>query len=213
LRIPLNVVYQMIIPMMICWLVVARNRERRGSLVFAYVAVLLGGPILYAIVPACGPIYAFGAGWLHPPAVRAEVIRLAGMPNAFPSLHLGTALVLVLFAQGKLWRGISLVFLAGTALATLSTGEHYVVDLIPGLVFGCSAACAGYRRVWSALAYLGVALSWSIAVRFGYAFLIIHPGLLRLLAALTVALASFAVVKEWNRTAVHPAEFTVALPE
>ena len=213
LRIPLSVVYQTIIPMMICWLVVARNRERRGSLVFAYVAVLLGGPILYTIVPACGPIYAFGAGWLHPPAVRAEVIRLAGMPNAFPSLHLGTALVLVLFAQGKLWRGISLAFLAGTALATLSTGEHYVVDLIPGLVFGCSAACAGYRRVWSALAYLGVALSWSIAVRFGYAFLIIHPGLLRLLAALTVALTSFAVVKEWNRTAVHPAEFTVALPE
>ena len=213
LRIPLSVVYQMIIPMMICWLVVARNRERRGSLVFAYVAVLLGGPILYAIVPACGPIYAFGAGWLHPPAVRAEVIRLAGMPNAFPSLHIGTALVLVLFAPGKLWRGISLAFLAGTALATLSTGEHYVVDLIPGLVFGCFAASAGYRRVRSALAYLGVALSWSLAARFGYPFLIVHPGLLRSLAALTVALALFAVIKEWNRTAMSPAASTVALPE
>ena len=186
------------IPMMICWFLVTRYRNIRGSVVLAYVAELIAGPMLYAVLPACGPIYAFGALWLHPPTVTATTIRLAGMPNAFPSLHFGTALVLVFFAPGKLWRTVALAFLAGTGLATLSTGEHYVIDLVSGAAFGCFAASVGYRRRRSAIAYLGIVLAWSLAVRFEYAFLIGHPVLLRFLAVLTVALAAFAVFKEWS---------------
>ena len=209
-RLPLVVVYQLMVPMMICWFLVTRYRNLRGSVVLAYVAELVAGPILYAVLPACGPVYAFGAQWLHPPEVQANAIRLYAMPNAFPSLHLGTALVFVLFAPGRVWRGISLAFLAATALATLATGEHFVIDLIPGLAFGCFAASVGYRRIWSALLYLGVALSWSLAVRFEYSFLIVHPGLTRLFAALTVALAMLAIFKEWSVPAMRAPEPAVA---
>lgn len=197
-RIPLVVIYQLMVPMMICWFFVTRNRNTRGSVVLAYVGELVAGPILYAIVPACGPVYAFGAHWLNPPQVEAGAIKLVGMPNAFPSLHIATALVFVLLAQGKLWRGIALAFLACTGMATLSTGEHYVIDLVAGMAFGCFAASVGYRRRRSALVYLGAALCWSLAARFGYTFLIANPVLLRSLAVLTVAAAVLAVYKEWS---------------
>jgi hypothetical protein len=130
--------------------------------------------------------------------VQADTIKLAAMPNAFPSLHVGTALIFVLFAPGKLWRAVSLAFLFGTGLATLSTGEHYVIDLVAGLAFGCFASSVGYRRFRNALVYLGIVVCWSLAVRFGYAPLIAHPALLRLMAALTVAMAVWAVYREWR---------------
>ncbi len=206
LKVPLQAVYQMIILMLICWFLVNRSQSRRVSLVIAYVIEMIAAPILYATVPACGPIYAFGPLWLHPPAVIPTEIRLTGMPNAFPSLHIAAAFALVLLAPGKLWRGVSLAFLAGTVLATLSTGEHYVIDLIPGLALGCFAVTAGCGKVRSALAYLGAVLAWSLSVRFGCLFLIAHPSLLRTCAILTVALAAFAVFKEWSSPAMAAAE-------
>ena len=117
------------------------------------------------------------------------------MPNAFPSLHMATALVLVLFAPGKFWQAVSLVFLGGTVLATLSTGEHYVIDLVAGFAFGCFAACVGYRRFRSAIVYLAVVPRWTLTVRFGYPVLTAHPCLLRFMAALTIGLAVHAVFK------------------
>jgi membrane-associated phospholipid phosphatase len=208
LRRPLIVVYELMVPMMICWFFVTRTANPRVSIVMAYVAELIAAPVLYSILPACGPIYAFGARWLHPPEVQAATIRLVGMPNAFPSLHVGTAFVFVLLAPGKLWRSVSIVFLAATGLATLSTGEHYIIDLVAGLLFGCFAASVGYGRFRIAAIYLGIVLGWSLAVRFGYAALINHPALLRSAAVLSVALAVLAVVREWsfrNAPSVEPA--------
>jgi PAP2 superfamily len=210
-RIPLIVVYQLMVPMMICWYFVTRSGNPRASIVLAYIAELIAAPILYAILPACGPIYAFGAHWLHPPQVQATAIRLVGMPNAFPSLHFGTAFVFVLLAPGKLWRAVSLAFLAATGLATLSTGEHYVIDLVAGLAFGCFAASVGYGRFRKAAIYLGVVLGWSLAVRFGYRALNAHPVLPRGFALLTIALAVAAVVQEWSMRNVSAAEPAVAV--
>ena len=210
-RTPLVVVYQFMVPMMICWFLVTRARNPRGSVVLAYVGEMIAGPILYAILPACGPIYAFGAHWLYPPQVQAGASKLAGMPNAFPSLHIGTALVFVFLAPGKLWRAISLAFLAGTVLATLVTGEHYVIDLVAGLAFGCFAASVGYRQYRRAFVYLGIVLGWSLAVRFGYSFLIAYPAVLRMLAVLTVAIAVVAVFREWRVPAQQAVEPAVAV--
>jgi hypothetical protein len=205
-RIPLIVVYQLMVPMMICWFLVTRYRNTRGSVVLAYVGELVAGPILYAVLPGCGPMYAFGKQWLNPPQVQVEAVKLAAMPNAFPSLHVGTALIFVFFAPGRFWRAISLAFLFATGLATLSTGEHYVIDLVAGLAFGCFASSVGYRKFRKALLYLAVVVFWSLAVRFGYSILIAHPGLLRMLALLTVAMAAYAVFKEWTTPVVRNIE-------
>jgi PAP2 superfamily len=197
-RIPLIVVYQLMVPMMIFWYLRARMWNGQGSLVLAYVAEMVVGPIMYVILPACGPVYAFGATWLHHPVPSAHAIRLSGMPNAFPSLHVATAMVFVFFATGRWWRAISVAFLAGTALATIATGEHYAIDLIPGLAFGCFAASFGRRGIRTASLCLGVVLLWSLAIRFEFATLIASPWLVRSFAAISVALAIRAVWREWS---------------
>jgi hypothetical protein len=197
-HVPLIVVYQLMVPMMIVWFLVTRYWNQQGSVVLAYAAELVAGPMLYAVLPACGPRYAFGAAWLHPTTAQVAVVRLVGMPNAFPSLHIATALVLLLFAPTRAWRGVSLLFLAGTAAATLSTGEHYVIDLIAGLAFGCFAASIGYRRFRNALVSLAVVFFWSLAVRLQHNFLVAHPGVLRLFAASTVVMAISGVIRQWS---------------
>jgi hypothetical protein len=197
-RIPLWAIYQMMVPMMIAWFLVTRYPSRRGSVVMAYIAELVAGPLLYGVLPACGPIYAFGAKWLNPPAVPADAIHLTGMPNAFPSLHVATAFVFVMFAPGRVWKAVSIAFLAGTAMATLATGEHYVIDLIPGLAFGVFAASFGLQRYRQALGFLGVVLAWSLTVRLDSSLLIASPYLTRSLAVVTVTLAILALWREWS---------------
>lgn len=198
LRIPLFVVYQLMVPMMIFWFVITKYRVQGGSVVMAYIAELIAGPILYAVVPACGPLYAFGKLWLHHPAIAAIPVRLAGMPNAFPSLHLATAIVLVLFAPGIWYRALALAFLAGTGLATLSTGEHYVIDLFPGMLFGCYAAAVGFRQYRKARFFLLAALGWSLLVRLASPFLINHAYPLRFITLLTVLAVAVHIVLQWK---------------
>jgi hypothetical protein len=199
LHVPLYVVYQAMIPMMIAWFLLTRYMKHRSSIIPAYAAELVVGPLLYAALPACGPAYAFGAQWLHPAAATpAIVIKLAGMPNAFPSLHIATALVLVLFAPNKAWRAVALCFLFATGLATLATGEHYVIDLIPGLAFGAFAAGIGLGRYRQAAGFLAIACSWTLSVRFAASFLIAHPLVLRSFAAITVLAVALAVAQEWR---------------
>jgi hypothetical protein len=202
MRVPLWIVYQLMVPMMIVWFLVTSYAKLCASVILAYVAELVTGPLLYALFPACGPIYAFGKQWLHPPAVlfvsHPDPIRLAGMPNAFPSLHVGTAFLLLLFAPGKLWKVVAFAFFALTCLATLSTGEHYVIDLIPGLAFGAFAAAVGSRDIKQATLFLSTALAWSLVMRFASGVLIDHPFVTRSFAAITIALAIFALFEQWR---------------
>lgn len=199
LRIPLWIVYQAMVPMMICWFLLTRYRNHRGSVILAYAAELACGPLMYAALPACGPIYAFGAQWLHPPAaIPATAIRLSGIPNAFPSLHAATALVLVFFSPGKFWRAVALLFFAATCLATLSTGEHYVIDLVPGFAFGAFAASVGFSKFRRAFAFLGLVCCWSFTIRLAHSFLIHNPIATRIGAILTVLVVSITLIREWT---------------
>ncbi len=197
-RVPLELNYRLMVPAMIVWFAVVKQRELQRALALAYVAEITVGPALYALVPACGPIYAFGAAWLHPPVVTVSVIRLAGMPNAFPSLHVGTALILVLLSRHRIPRAIALFFLGGTILATLATGEHYVIDLVAGLAFGCFATAAGRLNWRRAAFYGGLTLSWSLSMRFASQFWLAWPLALRGFAALTVLAAVAALGMEWR---------------
>ena len=197
-RFPLLVVYQLMVPMMVVWFLVARRNRISESLVIAYVAEMIAGPMLYAIVPGCGPLYAFHAQWLHPPAVQAVAIRLGGMPNAFPSLHFATAVVFVSFARGRRSQTFSLLFCMATLLATISTGEHYAVDLAAGLAFGCFAASVGRLRIFRSAGFLALVLGWSLTVRFAYQFLIANPAVSEAFAAATVIAAAVHLVAEWR---------------
>jgi len=199
-RTPLLVVYESLLPVMILCCFLQRRVEERNLILRGYIAVFVVGPIFYAIVPACGPVYAFGPKWLYALLPEpAHTIQLSGFPNAFPSLHVATAFLLVLFARRVFWRGAALVFLLETMLSTLSTGEHYVVDLIAGLVFGCFAGAAAGRFWRRAFVYLFAAVVWSVSIRFRYETLLAHPYALRLFALVTVMIAMHAVLVAWDR--------------
>jgi len=200
----LRVVYYVILPAMIFWL--ALNRKIIGVLARAYAAEFIVGPAFYPLLPAGGPLYAFGNGWTHSPVVQAKLVRLAAAPiNAFPSLHLASAFLFVLTARSWLWRGIALVFFAATGLATLTTGEHYVIDLVPGLVFGCFLLSLGKLRIGRAIGYLAVTVAWSVAIRFGVNALLAHPAVVQLSAVSTALVAGHGIWAEWrSETAMVP---------
>src|SRR5579863_2844619 len=208
-RLVLGLVYDLLVPMMILWYIAGRyqNRSQRrpGSVVRCYIAEMLAGPALYLVVPACGPLYVFGEAFVHPGAVHADLIRSTGIPSAFPSLHLATAMVFVFFSRGFLWRIGSLAMLAGTALGAISTGEHYFIDLVAGAAFGCFAASVGHKRWFAAVFNLAVTAGWSAAVRYQFQYLIDRPVLLRLSAALTVVVAVASVAKEWMSPTLYSA--------
>jgi len=198
LPVPLWIAYDLMLPMMIAWFLLTRYKRCPGSIIVAYAAELVSGPLLYTIVPALGPIYAFGKQWLSLPNLPPQAVRLTGMPNAFPSLHVGTAFVFVMFAPGKIWKAVALLFLAATCMATLSTGEHYVIDLIPGIAFGVFVSAIGMRNYRRAACFFALTLSWSLVVRFAYMILLAHPILTRSLAVFTLVSVALALYKQWT---------------
>jgi len=145
-----------------------------------------------------GPRYAFGALFpMGSPNVAPMPALLEGYPNAMPSLHMATALLLVLFTGRIRWLlSVALLFLAGTVAATLAF-EHYVIDLVVAVPFACFAAESARGRIIPAIKYLAVVLAWLALIRFASPGLIHHPWALRLLALFTVWLGVRAVAVQW----------------
>jgi len=150
------------------------------------------------IVPACGPIYAFGKQWLRPPAVAPEAVRLAGMPNAFPSLHIGTALVFSDVRAGQNLEGGSASLPCRNMPGNPVHWRALRHRSDSGLAFGVFVSAIGMRNYRRAGCFLALTLSWSLGVRFGYTILLAHPMLLRSLAGLTVVSAALALGRQWS---------------
>lgn len=100
--------------------------------------------LCYSWLPATGPIYAFYKypfpydlpALDHIPAAFSIVVPAAR--NAMPSMHLSATLLFVMLSaslQNKLIFAALCVFAGMTACATLTTGEHYFLDLIVALPF------------------------------------------------------------------------------
>jgi PAP2 superfamily len=176
----LSIAYALMVPAMIVLYISGAGREQRRDVAVAYFAEMAFGPLLYALLPACGPIYAFRATWpdvqTHP---ALQPVKLGGMPNAFPSLHFATALVLLVFARPGKWRIMAAMFVVATALATISTGEHYLIDLAAGILFACFAASAGRRNYRMASLFLGLTAISALLIRSDAHVFFAHPILLR----------------------------------
>ncbi len=194
-------VYELLTAAMIAWFgihLVIRDGEPR-KLFYSYLITFTVGGFLYGVVPAMGPRYAFGAAFpMGHPNVAPVLARLDGYPNAMPSLHVATALLLVLFSGRKRWLlSIAVLFLAGTVAATLAL-EHYVVDLVVAVPFACFAAEMAHARVIRATKYLGLVFLWLGLIRFASAELLQHPWALRFLAVFTVSLGVRSVAVRWK---------------
>lgn len=142
------------------------------------VLVVMGavGYSLYFLFPVCGPRFAFPQFPFDPPdhaTLAGELIAVPPAPrNAVPSLHMASALVAFLHARRYGWiaSSVAAVFVAGTFLATMGTGEHYLVDLLVAVPFtiGMDALLTPSRRRWPiviACAAIFAASLWLIGMQ------------------------------------------------
>lgn len=149
------------------------------------------GVLCYSLLPACGPLMLLGPhNFTHgdsfaagtPPAL---VPLAAKYPrNAVPSLHMTWAL-LVLWISRDLKRGswLAAIFACLTAIATLSTGEHYLLDLVVAFPFALAiwTLCIGNvplahpRRTLTFAGAVCAYLAWISAIRFSPALFYASP--------------------------------------
>jgi hypothetical protein len=139
----------------------------------AFILNFTAGYLLYWLLPASGPVYAFSGFPAHAPAAPPlKLLDLAAPPNCMPSLHTSTAVLALAFC----WRWTAArigagIILALTVIATLATGEHYLIDLIVALPYAAFVFAAVHRRYQMAAGYLTAVLGWIATLRFAPAIL------------------------------------------
>jgi hypothetical protein len=142
---------------------------------YLFAVLGLSGFLLYLICPASGPVHCFRTFPNNPPSLTdlsVERITVIQVPrNAIPSLHFGWALLMCLYAwMRRSWvlGACSTIFVVLTALATLGSGEHYLIDLIAAvpLVVAVLAACS-VPSISAASIGLAITVGWLSCLRLG----------------------------------------------
>lgn len=174
-----------------------RDADRASAVGWSIVVAGALGFGLYHLFPLAGPKATFAGFPDAVPQVGPGILPWVELPpsyrNAMPSLHTTWALLVFLGSQAcgraeKALAGTALVF---TLIATLGSGEHYLVDLVvavPFTVATCAAGFAGFGgsrrdRLTAVLVGGAATLLWIGYLRFGQA-------LWRDAAALNLALAA-----------------------
>ncbi len=136
----------------VLWL---RNREVWIAFITRVIALSIAGLVTYVLFPAAPPWYAARDGVIAP-VIRASARgwlwlhvnhagnllsegQLASNPvAAMPSLHTAFATIISLFILRRLhsrWRYLVLAYPLLMGLALVYLGEHYVVDVVAGVVY------------------------------------------------------------------------------
>jgi len=157
----------------------ALNRGLRSgvNLMHAFVAAGVAGFIFYQVCPAEGPVYAFGAQFPnHLPDWREVSLApylSAGVHNAIPSMHMTWALLVLwsAFELGPLALALAGGLVGLTLLATLGSGEHYLVDLVVSVPLAFAVWNAFRRDKLRAALGFSLVCAWLIYLRSG-AFLL-----------------------------------------
>jgi hypothetical protein len=143
------------------------------NVMHAFVVAGVAGFILYQVCPAEGPRYSFGtrfpdhlSNWRD---ISLAPYMSAGVHNAIPSMHMAWAL-LVLWSALEL--GPLAVAIAGSlaglmVLATLGSGEHYLVDLVVSAPLILAVAGVFKRDKVRLALGLGLTCGWLMCLRTG----------------------------------------------
>jgi PAP2 superfamily len=174
-----------------------RSRGGGINVLHAFVAAGVAGFILYQVCPAEGPVYSFGTRFPdHLPDARDISLApylSAGVHNAIPSMHMAWALLILWAALelGPLAITIAASLGAFTVLATLGSGEHYLVDLVVSVPLAFAVWNAFRRDKLRAALGLGLVCGWLAYLRTGW--FLLCPGVVNwMLIALTLAAVATA---------------------
>ena len=169
----------------------------------------------YHFCPISGPGYYFGQdvfpGAMPQASAVPKVATLVppAYRNGFPSMHVGWSLLILMMTRYQ--RSTLLKVFAGvvaglTILATLALGEHYLIDLIGGVLFAVAiqSVCThvnkhGQRIRWQAV---GTALAfwvvWILLIKFGLGLAERIPGLVWLLSVTSVVVSLAMYRRIWR---------------
>ena len=78
--------------------------------------------------------------------MKGGLLLIDQPPNCIPSLHISTALLMAYFSAGRT-RAMAIAFSLATAVATIVTGEHYLVDLLLAIPFSAAVVLGVERRL------------------------------------------------------------------
>jgi hypothetical protein len=189
----------------------ARYRGLRSgvNVMHAFVAAGVAGFILYQVCPAEGPVYSFGTRFPdHLPdghAISLAPYLSAGIHNAIPSMHMAWALLILwsAFELGPMALAIAASLVGFTVLATLGSGEHYLVDLVVSVPLAFAVWNAFRRDKFRVALGLGLTCAWLIYLRCG-AFLVV-PGFANwmLILATVAAVGMSESLNELGRATVR----------
>jgi PAP2 superfamily len=208
-------VFYIALPLPLALVYAAQLRRKKESALAVMLAFLVTGPIgvlFYNMLPACGPIHAFGPAYPYHPLSSADAMRMVVAPvlikgarNAIPSLHMTWVLLVWWNSRGLArWiRAIALLFVVFTVMATLGIGEHYFIDLVVAFPFSLmvQALCSynlpfrsGERRT-AFLFGTFVTLTWLALLSFSVGIFWISPIVPWAMIAATVGSSIFL----WRR--------------
>jgi membrane-associated phospholipid phosphatase len=135
-----------------------RKKERFSHFVFTSALCFYFFYWLFSLIPSAGPQYYLYEGFIEWKGVffgplLTHLLQAVECPTgAFPSSHVGVALIVCGFAwrQGRRPGLLLLILLTGLAASILYGGPHYFLDLPCGLAvgfvfLGCAETCA--RRI------------------------------------------------------------------
>jgi hypothetical protein len=186
---------------------------RNGSINVMHAFVVAGvvGFILYQACPAEGPLYSFGTRFPdHLPdghAISLAPYLSAGVHNAIPSMHMTWALLILWSALelGPLALAIAGSVVGLTVLATLGSGEHYLVDLVVSVPLAFAVWNAFRRDKLRAACGFSLVCGWLIYLRSGV--FLACPGVVNwmLIAATVAAVATAEYLKDRAAWGLHPA--------
>jgi hypothetical protein len=174
-------------------LVYLAKKTHKMQLVLDFLVIGAGGMLLYQLIPACGPTCAYGYQWPWQlpamplnPALLAAPKLLGDLPrNCMPSLH--AAWILCLWRHAwKLNRLIRITISAWailTLFATLTIGQHYLVDIVAGFAFAlmlqslcaCTFKFFMKDRLLPLLTGLALFCCWLIIMAWGLKLLYFSP--------------------------------------
>lgn len=153
----------------VLWL---RSREIWKAFAARVIVLSLAGLVTYVLFPAAPPWYAAregviepvirasSRGWLwlhvnHAGNLLSEGQAAVNPVAAMPSLHTAFATLIALFAISHLrsrWRWLVVLYPIAMGLSLVYLGEHYVVDLLAGVLyaFGVHWGVTAWTRRWRA---------------------------------------------------------------
>jgi hypothetical protein len=167
------------------WQIPVAARRASWHVLTTLLVAGVAGWLLYNVVPGTGPLYAFGRDfpWNSVPykdlsgfALQKVSLPLGIPRNAMPSLHVGWVVLLYWNSRGlpRTVRAALLLYLLLTVVATLGSGQHYLVDLVVSLPFVLAVqSIASFshpdksRRTAAMVAGLALTAAWLLLVRFG----------------------------------------------